>query len=46
MVVETGNSNQVYVCLDADDVGAKIELLLLDERIDDAAALGLARPLP
>ncbi|MFC1758510.1 mCpol domain-containing protein [Planctomycetota bacterium] len=33
------NEQRIYVCIDADDVGAKIELMLLDENIDEASLI-------
>jgi hypothetical protein len=40
--VDNRDTTNVFVCIDADDVGDKLELLLLDENIDDAAALNNA----
>lgn len=37
MIMDESGQQYVYVCMDADDVGAKIELMLLDENIDEAA---------
>ena len=37
--LEDSGEQRIYVCIDADDVGAKIELMLLDERIHEASAV-------
>jgi hypothetical protein len=40
--VDSRDTTDMFVCIDADNVGDKLELLLLDENIDDAAALNYA----